>query len=301
MSEYVISTVTIFYLENTLSAKDKDDSIVNFDALDAEDTDTPDEEQKLKAVLTSLKGKLEAEDYASLLEALGVKDEMSNAELYEAMKALLKGDEEKDPKDKDPKDEDPKDEDKLAGDYKDFMKKCMEGGKDLKACQEEYKEKYPEPAPKEEEISEVEELAKQMLEKKAADAKENPTEKLLKEALARIKLLEDKDLDAGVSAKVDELIKDQHVAPVMKEGILKLAARLDDEGKDELLDFFRKTMKLSPFQDVGHLDAFGRPGAPSGAVLSPERKAELLRLHGIDQLILDKADQDKLPWRKGNN
>ncbi|GAG37924.1 unnamed protein product, partial [marine sediment metagenome] len=120
--------------------------------------------------------------------------------------------------------------------------------------------------------------------------------KLIKDMQARLKALEDKDLNAGVSAKVDALIQDKHVAPVQKEGILKLAARLDDEGKDELLDFFAKTQKFSSHQDVGHLES-GRPGAPGGAVLTPERKQELLKLHGIDGLIDEKADKSKLPWR----
>ncbi|GAG39922.1 unnamed protein product, partial [marine sediment metagenome] len=68
-----------------------DDTIVNFDALEAEGgDDSPGDEQKMKDVLTFLKGKLEPDDYSKFLEDMGIQDEMSNAELFAAIKELIK-------------------------------------------------------------------------------------------------------------------------------------------------------------------------------------------------------------------
>lgn len=278
-----------------MSTEDKDKTIVNFDALEAEEgEESPTTEQKLKSVLTSLKGKLEAEDYGSLLEALGVKDEMSNTELFAAIKELVKGKDEEKP-------EDEEEEEKDAADYKDFMKKCMEGGKSLKECGEEYKEKYPEPAPKKEEIAEVEQLAAKLLKEKKPEDEEEKDEKdaVISDLEKRLKKLEDDKANAGVTAKVDALIKDKHLAPVQREMVIKLSAKLSDEDQSELLEMFEKTQKFSTHQDVGHLPS-NRPGAAGGTDLTPERREELLILHGLDRLIDDKADKSKLPWRKNN-
>jgi len=278
-----------------LSNNGKGETIVNFDALESEEGDeSPTNEQKLKGVLTNLKGKLEAEDYGGLLEALGIKDEMTNAELFAAIKELVKGKEEDKPED---------DEEKEAASYKDFMKKCMEGGKSLKECGEEYKKKYPEPAPKEEEIAEVEQLAAKLLKEKKPEDDEEKDEKdaVISDLQIRLKKLEDEKELSGVTAKVDALIKDKHLAPVQRNMAIKLSARLNDEDQGELLEFFRTTQKFSVDQDVGHLPS-NRPGATGGGIdLTPERKEELLKLHGLDGLIADKADQSKLPWKERNN
>lgn len=278
-----------------MSESKNDETIVNFDALEEEGDESPTNEQKLKGVLTDLKGKLEAEDYSSLLEALGIKDEMSNTDLFAAIKELVKGKEEEKPEDEE--------EEKDAADYKDFMKKCMEGGKSLKECGEEYKKKYPEPAPKEEEIAEVEQLAAKLLEKKKPEdeeeEKKDEKDAVIVDLEKRLKKLEDEKANAGVAAKVDALIEGKHLAPVQRDMVIKLSAKLSDEDQTELLEMFEKTQKFSVHQDVGHLES-GRPGSP-GAVLTPERKQELLKLHGLDGLIADKADLSKLPWGKERN
>jgi len=288
--------------------EDKDDTIVNFEALDAEKggEGSPDEEQKMKAVLTFLKEKLEPEDYSKFLEDMGIKDEMSNVELFDAIKVLLKGKEENGDGDGDGKDVS----------YKDFMKECLGEGKNLKECSEEFKKKYPEPAPKDEEIAEVEELAKELAEELAKKAngddddngddekkkkkKKDEKDDLITDLQKRLSTLEKEKELAGVSAKVENLIKAKHLAPIQREMVIKLASKLNDEDQGELLEFFEKTQKFSVNEDVGHLES-GQPGAPGGINLTPERKMELLDLHGLTSLIQDKADQNKLPWRKEMN
>lgn len=275
-----------------MSSNGDSEPIVNFDALEAEGgEESPADEQKLKAVLTFLKDKLEAEDYGKVLEGLGVKDEMTNAELFAAIKDLVKPEEEGDEKE----------EEKDAASYKDFMKKCMEGGKSLKECGEEYKEKYPEPEPKKEEIAEVEQLAETLLkEKKPEDEEKDEKDAVISDLQKRLKALEDEKELSGVTAKVDTLIKDKHLAPVQRDLVIKLSAKLNDEDQTELLELFEKTQKFSVHQDVGHLES-GKPGSPGGAVLTLERKEELLELHGLGGLIADKADKTKLPWGKERN
>ncbi len=283
--------------------EDNDNPIVNFETLDAETggEDSPDKEQKMKAVLTFLKEKLEAEDYAKVLEDMGIKDEMSNAELYDAIKVLLKGKEEGDGDG---------DDDGKDVSYKDFMKECLGEGKSLKECGEEFKKKYPEPAPKDEEIAEVEELAKALAKKVNGDddddddegkkKKKDEKDDLITDLQERLSKLEkEKELD-GVSAKVEALIQDKHLAPIQRDMVIKLAAKLNDEDQGELLEFFEKTQKFSSHQDVGHLES-GKPGGAVGTGLTPERKMELIGLHGLDSLIQDKADKNKLPWQKEMN
>ena len=242
-------------------------------------------------MLATLKEKLEPTDYAQVLSDLGLEGEdISNAELLEKFTELLqelqgaKGEGEEEEKEK------PEDEEKEMMDRKEFIKKCMEEGKDLETCSAEFKKKYPEPAKKEKEEGEIEELGK----------KEDESElgKKFKELEAKFAALEKKEELAGVSAKVEELVRDKNIAPVQRAGLIKLAARLDAEGQDEMLEFFRKTQKLSVHTDVGRLES-ARPGE-DGSGITPERRDALIKAHGLDGLIDDKADKSRLPWRKNN-
>jgi ferredoxin len=273
--------------KNTLSQKnaEKGNEIVSFESLELEEgaeNETP--PSQLNEMLSYLKEKLEPTDYADLMTKLGLEQDISNAELLAAFKKLLKGEEEEEEEE-----EEPEEKEKKAMDYKEFIKKCMEGGKSLKECSAEFKEKYPEPS--KEEIAEVEELAKEFGKK---EGEEGPEDELAALKL-RIAALEEKDKLAGISSKVEELVKDKHLAPVQREGALKLAARLDPEGQEELLEFFRTTQKLTVHTDVGKLESV-IPGE-EGSDITAERRAELIELHGLQGLIDDKADKSKLPWR----
>lgn len=276
--------------KNTLSKKKngKGDAIVEFDALELEaDGDDP-KPSNLEIMLTTLKEKLEPADYAELMTKLGIEEDISNAELLEKLTELLgeikgaKGEEEEE------KPEDEEEEKDMAEDRKAFIKKCMEEGKDLETCSAEFKEKYPDPDKKEEG---AEELGKAEEESELA--------KKFKELEAKFSALEKKDELAGVTATVENLVKDKHLAPVQKDLIIKLMAEVSPETQGDIETFFRTTQKFSTHQDAGLLES-GKPGA-RGAVLTPERKRELIELHGISGLIADKADRSKkLPWEENN-
>ena len=260
--------------------------IVEFQTLELEE-EPKDSPSKLNKMLATLKEKLEPSDYAAVLSDLGLEGEdISNAELLEKFTELLqelqKGGHEEEEEEKEKPDEE-----KEMMDRKAFIKECMEDGeKDLETCAEEFKKKYPMPEKKEKEEAGIEELGK----------KEEGDE--LTELKLRIAKLEDDKKLAGVSAKVEELVKDKHLAPVQRAGVVKLAARLDPEGQEELLEFFRTTQKLNVHMDVGRVES-PKPGE-EGSNIDAERRAWLLREHGLNGLIDDKADKSKLPW-KGNN
>lgn len=257
-------------------------TIVEFESLDLEE-EPKDSPSKLNEMLTFLEGKLEAKDFAELKTNLGLDEDLSNAELLEKFTELIQ-ELQKGGKKEEEEEEKPEDEEKEMMDRKEFIKKCMEEGKDLETCSAEFKEKYPEPAKKEE--AETEELGK----------KEEGDE--LAELKLRIaKLEEDKKL-AGVSAKVEELVKDKNIAPVQRAGLIKLAARLDPEGQEEMLDFFRTTQKIDVHTDVGKINS-AKPGE-LGSDISPERRKYLLSSTGLGGLIDDKADKSKLPWKENN-
>ena len=173
-------------------------------------------------------------------------------------------------------------------DRKEFIKKCMEEGKDLETCSAEFKEKYPDPDKKEEGA----ELGK--------DDEESELAKKFKELEAKFTALEKKDELAGVTATVENLVKDKHLAPVQKELAIKLMAEVSPETQGDIEEFFRTTQKFSTHQDAGLLES-GAPGARGSAVLTPERKRELIELHNLGGLISDKADKSKkLSWEKNN-
>ena len=261
-------------------------TIVEFESLELEEgAEAP--PSKLNKMLATLKEKLEPDDYAAILSDLGLEGEdLSNTELLEKFTELVqelvgaKGEEKEKP-------EGEEDEEKEMMDRKEFIKQCMDEGKDLETCSEEFKKKYPEPAKKEEDA--------ELGEKKGEEAELSKRLTDLEGKYAA--LLKEKDL-AGISAKVEELVKDKHMAPVQRELALKLADGLAPEKQEELLNFFRTTQRFTVNQDVGLL-ASEKPGV-GGADITVERREELIRLHGLDGLIDDKADKSRLPWRNNN-
>lgn len=135
------------------SDKGNDEPLVRFDDLDVDDNGDK-KGAKLQAMLKILKEKLSPEDFKEVTATLGIKTELSNEELLEAILAKLKEKEDKDddeyeyPKPKTTKGADPN--------YKQWMQSCVKGGKTEEECAEEFKKKYP--APKEEEKAEVAKL-----------------------------------------------------------------------------------------------------------------------------------------------
>lgn len=282
-----------FYGKNTLSKKKngEGDAIVEFDALVLEGEGGTPEPSKMEIMLTTLKEKLEPADYAELMTKLGIEEDISNTELLEKFTELLaelkgakkeEGDEEKPEGEEDEKD--------MAEDRKAFIKKCMEEGKDLETCSAEFKEKYPDPDKKDEGAA-IDELGK--------SDEESELAKKFKELEAKFAALEKKDELAGVTATVENLVKDKHLAPVQKDLIIKLMAEVSPETQGDIETFFRTTQKFSTHQDAGLLES-GLPGTGS-AVLTPERKRELIELHNLGGLIDDKADKSKkLSWETNN-
>jgi len=263
-----------------LSKNGEDDAVVNFESLELEEGENP--SQKLTALMEYLEANMEPEKYAEALTLLGVKKEMSNAERLEAIKGLMT------PKEKE--EEEKEDPDKMAeGDDKPdraaFMKTCMEGGKSLEECTEEWKKKYPDPEKPAEKAGEPE------IPKALADQM-----KAMGDRIAELEGL--KEL-AEVSTEVEKLVEEKHLAPVQRDAIIKLSAKMDPEARTEFLGFFRATQKISVHNDVGVITS-DKPGAAGGNDITPERKKQLILLHGLDGLIEDKADRTKLPWG-GNN
>jgi len=268
-----------------------DNGTIDFESLEQEG-DSDESSQKMTEYLKFLEENLTPEKYTEACALLGVKKEMSNAELFEAIKGLMKKPEEEEEEDPD----DPEAKKKKAakdGDGEEkvdraaFMKECMAGGKTLEECTDEFKKKYPEPAKDEGEGDDDTKL------ELPEDIK-----KQLKEMADKITALEgDKQL-GEVATQVDELVKEKHLAPVQRDTIIKLAAGMNPDEREELLGFFKSTQKISVHQDAGRL-ASEIPGA-GGNVLDSARKKELVKLHGLDDLIMDKADRSKLPWEENN-
>jgi len=282
--------------KNTLSKKNKNgegDAIVEFDALELDGEGDDPKPSKMEIMLSTLKEKLEPADYAELMTKLGIEEDISNAELLEKLTELLgeiKGAKKEEGEEEKPEGEE--EEKDMAEDRKAFIKKCMEEGKDegkdLETCSAEFKEKYPDPDKKEEGADEL-----------GKAEEESELAKKFKELEAKFSALEKKEELAGVTATVENLVKDKHLAPIQKDLIIKLMAEVSPETQGDIEKFFRTTQKFSTHQDAGLLQS-GPPGAGS-AVLTPERKRELIELHGISGLIADKADKSKkLSWETNN-
>jgi len=256
-------------------ADDKNQKVVNFESLELEEEETAGP-SKMETLLSFVKEKLSEDDYSSLQKELGIEGkDMSNEELFEQIKALFKGAKPEE------KEEEPEDEETEMMDQQTFMEECLTSGKDREACLEEWKKKNPEEPPKEEGKGEPDELANKVSE--------------LQRQLSELK----KDKDLGeVTTSVEKLIEDRHLAPIQKEMAIKLASGLDATGRKEMYNFWKKTQKFTVSEDVGSM-ASSRPGMP-GAI-TPERRAELLKTSGLGDLIKDKADQTKLPWKLEDN
>lgn len=271
------------------------DAIVEFDALELEEGKEGTEPSKQQIMLETLKDKLEPAEFSELMTKLGIDEDISNAELLERIELLFRGAKEEKPEGEEGEEE------KDAADYKTFIKECMAEGKDLKTCGAEFKEKYPDPdkQPSKEEIAEVEQLVSDELAGKTEGGEESDLAKRFKDLETKFEALEKKDKLSGVSTKVEELVKDKHLAPVQRDLVIKLADGLAPEKQEDLLNLFRNTQKFSTHQDAGVLES--QALGAGGAVMTVERKRELIKLHGIGGLISDKADKSgKLPWEENN-
>lgn len=269
-----------------MSNKGEDDAkIVNFESLELEEEDES-SSQKLTELLAYLKENLEADKYTEVLAKLGVEQDLSNAQLLDAIKELMaakKPEEEEEEEDEKKKAAKKEEEDTEKPDRAAFMKECMAGGKSMEECTEEWKKKYPEPAKEEGATDELEAFKK--------------TVKTLED---RITELEGQKELAVVSADVEKLISEKHLAPRQRELAIKLSANMDPENREELLEFFRTTQKLDVHRDAGVVTSL-KPGDVAALDIDPERKQELIRMFGLDGLIEDKADQTRLPWKRRNN
>lgn len=291
---------------------DPKEDVIEFDALDVEDDK---DDNKVTQMLTFLKEKLSDEDYTSAMEFLGVKTELSAEQLLEAILLELRkkekpeDDEDKNDKKKKKPDEDkedlakkkedeyeyPDDKTKKGADpsYKDFMRKCMDAGKSMTECAKEYKEKYPEPSKKEE----AEFADALVLKKKKKDEDEDEDKKKeanleldavkkemaeLKLDLARIK--EEKRL-AEISHTVDKQVEEKHLAPIQRDKVIKLMAKMDDDLHEEFLGTY-SSQKFRGFEDVGRSD-LRKPGEPE--TLDEETRKRISKEFGLDELIEEKA------------
>lgn len=270
-----------------MSNNGEDDAkIVNFESLEQEEEGDA-SSQKLTELLAYLKENLEADKYTEVLGKLGVEQDLSNADLLKAFKELIapkkpEDEEEEEEEDEKKKKAAEKEEDTEKPDRAAFMKECMAGGKSMEECTDEWKKKYPEPA-KEEGTDELEAFKK--------------TVKTLED---RITELEGQKELAVVSADVEKLISEKHLAPVQREAIIKLSAKMPEADRAEFLDFFRTTQKLDVHRDVGQTTSL-KPGEVAGLDIDPARKQELIRKFNLDGLIEDKADKTRLPWKRRNN
>ena len=244
-----------------------DKQVVDLEALEQDEDLEEGEPDKFDTLMKFVESKLSKEDFAALQkEMLGSEDDLSNKDLLAAIKELVS------PKEK-PKEEDmpPEDETEMA-DQQTFMEECLKGGKSREECLAEYKKKAPEP-PAEEGDGAESELAGKVaaLEKQLGDLKK------------------EKEL-AEVSTQVEKLIAEKHLAPVQREMAVKLASGLDAAGREGLYTFWTKTQRFNVDKDIG-LVSNVKPGT-SG--ITPERRAELIKLHGLGDLIQDKADKTKM-------
>ena len=268
---------------------DAKDKTVNFDALELDQDEGDESSKQMTELLTYLKENMEPEKYAEVMTLLGIGKDMSNTDLFEKIKGLMAKKPEEEEEEEDPD----KDKDLAEGeegekpDRAAFMKECMaKEGMDLAKCTEEFKKKYPEPEKKEEGAEELElpEAVKAQL-------------KTLTDQVAE--LTKDKEL-GKVSTEVEKLVIEKHLAPVQRDAIIKLSAKMTPEDRTELLDFFRSTQKLNVHTDAGLLSSL-KPGEVAGNNLTVERKKELIELHGLSGLIADKADRTRLGFLEAND
>jgi len=268
------------------------DNIVNFDALELEgDDEGNNASQKLMNHVKFLKEKLSPEDYSKAVKDLGFDTALSNEQLLEEIKGLLTNLANKDG-------EGEEEEGDLMP-YKDFIAKCMGEGKALKDCSAEYKEKYPEAEePSKEEQTELEKLEKDLVKKKKPEDEYPEADKKFKalsDELAQLRediqvlstaRTQEKNTEE-LTLEVDKLIEEKHLAPSQRAGIIKLAGGMSPGDQQEMLTFFRTTQKLGGlFDDKGFM---ANTSASNPIDISPARKAELLKIYKIDEIIEDRG------------
>lgn len=260
-----------------------DENIVDFEALELEDEETTEEPDKLATMLSFLEKKLKPEDYKELTKEMGLEeDDLSNKELLEKLMDLIQA-----AKPKDEEEEEEEEDEKEMADQQTFMEECLKEGKSREECLEEWKKKYPEPEDKE---------------KKEGEQELKKDEKELKDTVARLEKeladmqtkLENQKEMAKIEAEVDQLVRDKHLAPVQKNMAIKLAANATTpEQREEFFNFFRTTQRFNVDNDVGNI----RSSKPGKLEISEEQRNRILKEQGLEDLIQDKGDKSKLPWR----
>lgn len=247
-----------------------DDNVIEFQELEQDEEETSTEPSTVDKLLGYVKDKLSEEDFAGLQKELGIEeDDLSNKDLLEALKELIQG-----AKPKDEEEEEDTEEETEMADQQSFMEECLASGKSREECMAEWKKKAP-PMENSDEPEEDSELAGKVAE--------------LEQQLADLK--KEKNL-AEVSADVEKLIVAKHLAPVQRAEAIKLASGLAPAARADLYKVWGK-QKFTVSEDVGQTEST-KPGEPTG--ITPERRAELVKKHGLDSLIEDKADKSK-PWR----
>lgn len=223
---------------------------VTFDLLNAEGKPDAAKMKQLQEVgLTMLKATMEPGKFSELTKSLGIEEPEVNAtaEIKDLLEKVLAAVTEaaEEPGDNAPPDR------------KDFIKKCMEEGGDMKACAEKYKEKYPDTEEmNEEEFAELEgEIAE--LAKLAGDKTEDEDEEKKKmqgqidSLTKKFEDLEAKQSTGAIESTVQELQDLGHIAPAQAENVVKFAAGIADPTlRTEFLSGY-KTQKWTGFQDVG--------------------------------------------------
>jgi hypothetical protein len=247
-----------------------DDNVIEFQELEQDEETTEAEPSTVEKLLGYVKDKLSEEDFAGLQKELGIsEDDLSNKELLEKLAELIQGAKPTD------EEEEPEDEETEMMDQQTFMEECLGSGKSREECMAEWEKKAP-PKENSEPKEEDTELAGEVAE--------------LKRQLAELK--EEKNLQE-VKADVEKLVAAKHLSPKQRDDAIKLASGLDPAARQNLYTVWSK-QKFTVTEDVGTVEN-QKPGTPTG--ITPERRAELIQKHGLDDLIADKADKSKLPRR----
>jgi len=258
------------------------EEVVTFE--DLPENTPPKEPSRLTKLKAFLEQKLKPEEATEAFKILGLEEkDLTNRQLLEEIEKLLG-------KKKDeyeyPGKEKKGAETELAS-YKEYMKKCMEGGKSMADCAKEWKQKYPGPSKEEEadmaKLSEEIELAR----KKKKDEYEYPeaVKKKMEELQAEVKVLKEAKENMEISSAVDKQIAEKHLAPSQRDAVIKLMASVTPEKRGEILDLF-KGVRFKVMEDVGQT-ANEKPGAEKP--LTPEEKKDLAHKHGLDELMKEKG------------
>lgn len=264
----------------------KEDQTIEFEELETEGSGAAAKEKfeaRVTNALTVLKARMKPEEYAEVAKLFGVKSDLTNVELLAAVEKLVK------PGDTTAPEEEKKKKEQMAGDYKSFMRTCMEGGKDLKTCSDEWKKKYPEPAKAmEADFAKLDgEIQKALDDEKAAlaaetekDKKIENLEKMVTTLTATVNKLSNKEDEKAVKFEVDQLVTNKNISPAQAETILKLSLPMKPEERQGFLEVFRK-QKLTVTEDKGALEKH--------EALDPAKKKVILERSGLNDLIVEKG------------